>query len=370
MNILCEKNVLAAALSLTQRAVALRSPLPNLKGILFETGEEGLVLSATDLEFGITCQVETKVLEHGSVVLPAKLLTEFVRKLPEDIVEIKTNPDNPLQVHIVCGQIKFDLSGFAPDEFPNLPGVQEDSISITVNEGLLREMLTQTEVAVAREDTRPVLTGILMEVENGKLRFIATDGHRLAFRQAAIPETQDLKAIIPGRAVQELIKVLDSDISEDVTIKVDNTNIAFAINGVVLSSRLVEGKYPPYQQIIPANYKTAAVVDAAVLTAALERAEILVRDGGNYLVKFDVGDNGIRLSAYSQDIGSIEDFIPGGVEGDPVEIRFNVRLLLDCFRNIRDGEVNIDLTGEFSPCMIRPVGDHNYLHLVLPVRVS
>ena len=369
MNILCEKNVLAAALSLAQRAVALRSPLPNLKGILFETGEQGLVLSATDLEFGITCRAETKVLEHGSVVLPAKLLTEFVRKLPEGMVEIKTDPENPLQVHIVCGRIKFDLSGFAADEFPNLPEVGGDATGITVNEGLLREMLVQTEVAVAREDTRPVLTGLLMEVENGKLKFIATDRHRLAFRQAAIPETKELKAIIPGRAVQELIKILDSDISEDVTIRVDESNIAFDMKGVVLSSRLVEGKYPPYQQIIPTNYKTAAVVDAADLTAALERAEVLVREGNN-LVKFDVGDNGIRLSAYSQDIGTIDDFIVGGVEGDPVEIRFNVRLLLDCFRNIKDGEVNIDLTGEFSPCMIRPVGEHNLLHLVLPVRVS
>lgn len=370
MNILCEKSVLAAALSLTQRAVALRSPLPNLKGILLETGEHGLILSATDLEFGITCQVETKVIEHGSVVLPAKVLTEFVRKLPEDLVEIKTNPDNALQVHITCGPIKFDLSGYSPDEFPNLPEVKEEAISITVNEGLLREMLTQTEVAMAREDTRTVLTGLLMEVDKTKLKFVSTDGHRLAFRQAVIPETQQLKAIIPGRAVQELIKILDPDMGEDVTVKVDNSNIAFDIKGVALSSRLVEGKYPPYQQIIPTNYKTAAVVDSAALTAALERAEILVRDGGNNLVKFDVGETGIRLSAYSQDIGSIDDFISGGVEGEPVEIRFNVRLLLDCFRNIKDSEVNIDLTGEFSPCMIRPVGEHNYLHLVLPVRVS
>lgn len=370
MNIVCEKSVLAAALGLAQRAVALKSPLPNLKGILFETGEHGLILSATDLEFGITCQVETKVVEHGAIVLPAKLLTEFVRKLPDGLIEITTDPENPLRIRINCNQIKFELSGFASEEFPNLPTVKEGAVNIAVKEGLLREMLTQTEVAMAREDTRPVLTGLLMEIEGGKLKFIATDGHRLAFRQAVTEETQELKAIIPGRAVQELIKILEPDLDREVAVYVDNSSIAFDMNGLVLSSRLVEGKYPPYQQIIPTNFKTAAVVNADAFTAALERAEILVRDGGNYLVKLDIRDNGIKLLAFSQDIGTIDDFVNAGVEGEAVEIRFNVRLLLDCFKNIKDKEVNIDLTGEFSPCMIRPVGEHNHLHLVLPVRVS
>ncbi len=370
MNIVCEKSVLSAALGLAQRAVAIKSPMPNLKGILLETGEQGLILSATDLEFGITCQVETKIVEHGSIVLPAKLLTEFVRKLPDGLIEIKSDSENPLKIHIICDPIKFELSGFSPEEFPNLPGVKEDAVRIEVKEGLLREMLTQTEVAVAREDTRPVLTGLLMEIEGGKLKFIATDGHRLAFRQAVTEEKQELKAIIPSRAVQELIKILEPDIDQKVTVYVDNSSIAFDMNGLVLSSRLVEGKYPPYQQIIPTNFKTAAVVDAGAFTAALERAEILVREGGNNLVRLSIQDDGIKLLAFSQDVGAIDDFVNAGVEGEAVEIKFNVRLLLDCFRNIKDKEVNIDLTGEFSPCMIRPVGDHNYLHLVLPVRLN
>lgn len=370
MNVVCDKNVLAAALSLAQRAVALKSPLPNLKGILLETYENGLILSGTDLEFGITCQVETKVIEHGSIVLPAKLLTEFVRKLPDGLIAIQSDSENPLKIHINCDPIKFEVSGYAAEEFPKLPGVKEDAEKIKIKEGLLREMLTQTEVAMAREDTRPVLTGLLLEIEEGKIKFISTDGHRLAFRQAATDQKQQVKAIIPGRAVQELIKILESDMEKEVTIHADNSNIIFDMDGLTLSSRLVEGKYPPYQQIIPTNFKTTAVVNTEAFASALERAEILVRDGGNNLVKLNFNEEGIKLLAFSQDIGTIEDFVSAGVEGEAVEIRFNVRLLLDCFRNILDKEVYIDLTGEFSPCMIRPVGEHNYLYLVLPIRLN
>lgn len=370
MNILCQKTVLAAALGLTQRAVALRSPLPNLKGILFKTDKTGIVLSATDLEFAITCQVETKVLEHGAIVLPAKLLTEFVRKLPDSLVELKTDPENPLKVIVKCDQIEFELSGFSPEEFPNLPQAKEEAIQFTIGEGLLREMLTQTEVAIAREDTRPVLTGLLMEVAGDKIKCISTDGHRLSYRQTTLAGAQDLKAIVPGRAVQELIKILEADAERQVKISIDDVNFVADLEGIVLSSRLVEGQYPPYQQIIPSNFKTAVVVNTGILSAALERAEILVRDGGNNLVKLGIKGKGIELQALSQDVGKINDFIGAGVEGEELEIRFNVRLLLDCLKNIKEPEVNLDLTGEFSPCLIRPVGDHDQLHLVLPVRVN
>lgn len=370
MNILCQKSVLAAALSLTQRAVALRSPLPNLKGILFQTEENHVILSATDLEFAITCKVETKILEHGAVVLPAKLLTEFVRKLPDSLIEIKSDKENPLKIIITCDQIKFELSGYAPEEFPSLPQVAEGAARFNLDEGLLREMLIQTEIAMAREDTRPVLTGLLMEIGGGKIRFVATDGHRLAYRQALLPGELDLKAIIPGRAVQELIKILENDAEQPVNISLDEANLVVELNGLTLSSRLVEGKYPPYQQIIPTNFKTAVVVNCGILTTALERAEILVRDGGNNLVRLGIKETGVELQAFSQDIGVIDDFVGAGIEGEEMEIRFNVRLLLDCLKNVKEAEVNLDLTGEFSPCLVRPVGDHDHLHLVLPVRVN
>lgn len=370
MHIVCEKSVLAAALSIVQRAVAVKSPLPTLKGILLETGDEGLILSATDLDFGIRCHVENEVVEHGSIVLPAKLLTEFIRKLPEGMVSIKSDPNNSLKATIFCGKIKFDLSGFSAEEFPRLPGVKKDALTMHLKEGLLKEMFSQTEVAVARDETRPVLTGLLMEAEAGKIKFVATDGHRLAFRQAVSEENNQVKAIIPGKTVQEMIKLLEGNMEKDVTIQIDKNDIIFAMEGIVLSSRLVEGKYPPYQQIIPSDFKTSLVVETREMMNAMERAEILVRDGGNNLVKLEVGSTGINILAVNQDVGSVEDFVDASVDGETLEIRFNVRLLLDCFRNIKDQQINMDFTGSYSPCMIRPVQDHNYLHLVLPVRIS
>ena len=207
MHVVCEKNTLAAALSLVQRAVAVKSPLPTLKGILLETEEDGLIFSATDLDFGIRCRIKNQVLEHGAIVLPAKILTEFVRRLPEGLVTIQTDPENALKATVSCAGIKFELSGFSAAEFPSLAEVSASASKIEIEEGLLKEMLTQTEVAVARDETRPVLTGLLLEAEADKLKFVATDGHRLAFRQAQANQGLQLKAIIPGKAVQEVIKI-------------------------------------------------------------------------------------------------------------------------------------------------------------------
>jgi DNA polymerase-3 subunit beta len=370
VHVVCEKNTLAAALSLVQRAVATKSPLPTLKGILLESEGEGLVFSATDLELGIRCQTTTQVMEHGAIVLPAKILTEFVRKLPEGLVTIKTDPENPLKVTVSCEEIKFELSGFSATEFPSLAEVSSTATKIEIEEGLLKEMLIQTEVAVARDETRPVLTGLLLEAEANKLKFIATDGHRLAFRQAKANEDHQLKAIIPGKAVQEVIKILDDSSETNAIIYLDSSNILFDMNGISLSSRLVKGKYPPYQQIIPSDFKTSLMVETNNIRAALERAEIIVKEGGNNLVKLEIDRGGIKILAVNQDVGSAQDFIQASVQGEPLEIRFNVRLLLDCLRNIKDQQVNLDFTGPFSPCTIRPVQNHNYLHLVLPVRIS
>jgi len=370
MHISCERNTLGAALGLVQRAIATKSPLPTLKGVLLETGENGLILSATDLEFGIKCYIENRIIEHGSIVLPAKLLTEFVRKLPDGLVEIKTDTSNPLKVKISCDNIIFELAGFSAEEFPHLPGVKEDVSKMTVSEGLLKEMFSQTEIAVARDETRPILTGLLLETDSGKMKLVATDGHRLAFRQAPTDENNIFKAVIPGKAVAEMIKILTDDMEKSVSIFIDKSDIVFDMDGIVLSSRLVEGKYPPYQQIIPSDFKTSLIFETRKLHAALERAEIIAREGGNNLVKLEITDKGIKILVVNQDIGSFEDYVDASVEGESLEIRFNVRLLLDCLRNIKDQQVNMDLTGPFSPCLIRPIQDHNYLHLVLPVRIS
>lgn len=369
MHIICEKNTLAAALSLVQRAVANKSPLPTLKGVLMETKEQTLLLSATDLEFGIKCHIENQVVEQGAIVLPAKILTEFVRRLPDGMVIIKKDQDNPLKVIISSGKTKFDLSGFSPEEFPTLPTVKSETATIEIKEALLKEMFAQTEVAVARDDTRPILTGLLLTAEEKKLKLVATDGHRLAYRKISIEEVHQAKAVIPCKAILEMIKILEDSMDKPVSISIDDSNIVFTVDGITLSSRLVEGKYPPYQQIIPTEFKTTVVADTQELMAALERAEILVKDGGNNLVKLNI-NKGIQLSAVNQDIGSVEDFVDAAVEGEEIEILFNVRLLLDCLRNIKDKQVNLDLTGPYSPCMLRPVGDHNYLHLVLPVRIN
>ncbi|MTI93891.1 MAG: DNA polymerase III subunit beta [Firmicutes bacterium] len=368
MDIVCEKSVLSSALGIVQRAVAAKSPLPTLKGILFDCKDDQLYLSATDLELGLRCTVNIEVRSPGSVVLPAKLLTEFVRRLPEGNVRLFSDNENPMQVTIACGAVKFNITGFSAEEFPKLPETSDPNTEFAVNEGLFKEMLMQTEVAIAREETRPILTGILLEVDNDKIKLVATDGHRLAYRQAKVEISETTKAVIPGKVVQELIRILDDE-GNDLKIHIGNSDITFMVDSIVLSSRLLEGKYPPYQQIIPSDFKTTVVTEAKPLLAALERAEVVAREGANNLVKLSVGEE-LNISASSPDIGNLEDTVATEKTGEDLDIRFNVKLLLDSLKNIKSQQVSIDLTGEFSPCLIRPLHDHNYIHLVLPVRLS
>lgn len=370
MHFHCDKEVLATALSLVQRAVALKSPLPALKGVLLSAKQRQLELCATDLEFGIKCTIDAEVETTGAVVLPARLVAEFVRRLPSGDVKVQSNSDNNLKIHISSGHIRFDITGFDASEFPRLPQPGDAPVSFSVGEKLFREMLTQTEVAIARDETRRVLTGLLMESEGEKLKLVSTDGHRLAFRQAEAVINSSIKSVVPGRVVQELIKILSDKEQDSVQITVGKSDIVFEMGNIVISSRLVEGKYPPYQQIIPTEFKTSVVADAKLLTAALDRAEVIAREGANNLVKLSLQGNGLVINSDSPDVGALEDRVKASVSGENMEIRFNVRLLLDCLKNIGAEQVSMDFTGPFSPCLVRPLEDHNCLHLVLPVRLQ
>ncbi len=370
MNFSCDKEVFSAALSMVQRAVALKSPLPALKGILISAQQDKIELKATDLEFGIRCLVKANVVDPGEIVLPAKLLTEFVRRLPAGQVELKTDEQQGMKVHITSGKIKFDITGFAADEFPRLPETGEDAAEFSVSESLLREMLMQTEVAIARDETRRVLTGLLMENEDEKLKLVSTDGHRLAFRQANAGIKDDFKAIVPGKVVQELIKTLRDQKDEKVNVAVNKTDIVFEMGGLVISSRLVEGKYPPYQQIIPTEFKSTVTLETKELSSALDRAEVIAREGANNLVKLSLGQGEMAINSVSPDIGVLEDSVDAEISGEEMEIRFNVRLLLDCLKNMGAEHVKMDFTGPYSPCLVTPLNDHNCLHLVLPVRLQ
>lgn len=369
MHFNCNQEVLATALGLVQRAVAFKSPLPALKGVLLSAEQGHLVLSATDLEFGMTCSIEANVDSQGSIVLPAKLMTEFIRRLPPGQVEIQSDTDNKLKIVVSSRDTRFNLTGFDHSEFPHLPQPGEDPIEFTIEEKLFKTMLMQTEVAIARDETRRVLTGLLMETESNKLKLVSTDGHRLAFRQAEAEIASNIKSIVPGKVVQELIKCLSDSEKDHVQVSVGKADIAFRMGTIVISSRLIEGKYPPYQQIIPTEFKTSVIVDVNLLAASLDRAEVVAREGASNLVKLTLSAEGMVINSDSPDVGMLEDRVEASVSGGDLEIRFNVRLLLDCLKNIGAKQASMDFTGPFSPCLVRPLEDHNCLHLVLPVRL-
>jgi DNA polymerase-3 subunit beta len=373
MRIFCEKDVLAAGLTMVQRAVAAKSPLPSLKGILLTARDNQLTLSATDLEFGLSCTFTSQCEENGSIVLPARMLTDFVRRLPAGHVTLASDEGNPNLINVRSGSIKFDLTGFPAEEFPQLPGLKNiDQAKIfSISEGLLREMLVQTEVALAREETRPILTGMLMELDEQRIKLVATDGHRLAFRQT-VAELGEItrKAVIPGKVVSELVKILNQDFEKKIEVSLGESDVVFKTGILTLSSRLMDGKYPPYQQIIPSDFKTSVTADGKELVAALERAEVISREGGNNLVRLEMDEMGIRINASSPDVGSMDEHLPASVQGETLSITFNVRLLLDSLKNLGSEKVSLDFTGSFSPALFKPIHDHNCLHLVLPVRLN
>lgn len=362
---------LARGLSIASRAVSTRSTLPVLANVLLKTEDAGLKLTATNLEIGITYWVPGKIDTDGATTVPAKLLTDLVGSLPaSERVDLELQPGDTL--HIRAGRFETHVKGIDAEEFPAIPTAGERPTT-RIPQKVLRQALTEVAFAAASDEARPILTGVLARFEGDRLTLAAADNYRIAVKTIPILDAvEDTSLVIPARSLTELARVLaDTDDPVDLVIAQARNQVVFHLDGIDLVSRLIDGQFPNYQQVLPKSHTTRAIVDREELLKAVRVAALIASASAN-IVKLQVGndpDAGILVTA-NADVGDNEGRVEAAVEGDGTTIAFNARYLSEVLQNVGAEQFAIELNGPLSPGVFKPIGDDSYTHVVMPVRTT
>jgi len=367
---------LAHGLGLVSRAVSPRSTLPVLSNVLVATDEGRLRLSATNLELGITCWIGAKIEEDGSTTVPARTMADLVATLPPEQVSMSLNTTNQT-LNVRCGASNTDIKCIDAQEFPPMP-VPELEGAIQLNVADFKEMISQVVFAASVDEARPVLMGVLLNVDKDTITMAAADGFRLSVRKGTLSQAaaQPLTAIIPARALGELGRIA-SDGSEAVSMILPKGRgqVVFRMKDVEVVSQLIDGTFPDYQQIIPRSYKSRTILPTPALLKACKQAEIFAREGSN-VARLDIKSAGdlepgsVEISAQSEETGSNETVVAATIEGIGLLIAFNVKYLREVLEVIKTPNVALETAAPNAPGVIRPVGDDNFLHVIMPMHLG
>src|SRR5688572_6435625 len=368
---------LARGLSIVSRAVSPRSTLPVLSNILVATDEGRLRLSATNLELGITCWITARIDEEGSTTVPSRTLSDLVNTLPGDQVHL-TLDVKPQTLHVKGGTSNNDIKCIDAQEFPPLP-VPEMEGAVQLNVADFKEMIHQVAFSASTDEARPVLMGVLMNIDKDKVIMAAADGFRLSVRKAVLsnPAPNPINIIIPARALNELARVAtDSEEPIHMVVPKQRGQVLFRVKDVEVVSQLIDGTFPDYQQIIPRNYKSRTLVSTASLLKACKQAEIFAREGSNVArldIKQSKGEmqpSEVEISATSEETGKNETIVEATVDGGSVLIAFNVKFLREALEVIRTPNVALETSAANAPGVVKPVGDENFLHVIMPMHLG
>ncbi|MBN1667309.1 MAG: DNA polymerase III subunit beta [Anaerolineales bacterium] len=368
---------LAHGLSIVARAVSPRSTLPVLGNILVATDEGRLRLSATNLELGITCWIGAKIEEEGSTTVPARTFTDLVGTLPSDRVNMDLNVRTQ-SMNVRCGASNTDLKCIDSQEFPPMP-VPELEGGLQINVADLKEIIQQVAFAASTDEARPILTGVQIAIDGEQITLAAADGFRLSVRTAKLsaPSPQPIIAVIPARALSELARISgDGKEVVNMFIQPRNGRVIFRTKNVELVSQLIEGTFPDYQQIIPRRYDTRTVLSTTSFLKACKQAEIFAREGSLIArVSINPGEGEltpgtVEISGQSEETGHNETLVDATIEGKPLLIAFNVRFLREVLDVIKTPNVALETTADTSPGVIRPVGDSDFLHVIMPMHLG
>lgn len=367
MKFSCEKALLQAAISTTSRAVSPKSSIPALEGILLEAGSD-LRLTGYNLETGIRTIVPADIREEGTLVLGARLFGEIVRKLPDDIVTFQSEN---YMVNIKCGMSEFNILGTDPEEFPELPTVEYQN-SLILPQSKLKAMISQTLFAVSDNESRPIHTGSLFEVDSEGLTIVSVDGYRLALRHEAIDKKEGAETfsfVVPGAALSEVEKIC-SDVDEPASVTQGARHVMFKVGDTMLVSRRLEGEFLAYRQAIPRNNTIHVEGDTRALLSSIDRVSLIISDKLKSPLRCVFDSNLLKISTKTA-IGDAYDECPLSGDGGGLEIGFNNKYLMDALKAAPADKVRLELTTGVSPCVILPTeGEENFLYMVLPVRLK
>lgn len=365
MKLSCETNELQKAVQIVTRGVSARTTLPILTGIMIDAKKDEIELMSTDLEISLRMTIESKVGEEGKAVLPAKLFGDIVRSLDDESVQMTSEG---YDATIRSGSGNFKIRTFPSEDFPKPPDIGDGGLSI--NRDIINDMVIKVSKAASRDETRPVLTGVLVDVNENQIKMVATDSYRLAIREEKIvsPNKEKFSAIVPGRALLELSRILPMVEKEEVNIIPQENQVLFDLGNIALVSRLIEGQFPNYQQLLPERHEIEISLEREALNAIVKRVSILAQN--NLPIKMIFDKKSLVVSSDTQGVGQAEEKLTIEYEGEPLEVAFNPGYLLDGLNSLSDKAIKMNFISSVKPAVLTGEKAENFIYLLMPVRIG
>ncbi|HSE82769.1 MAG TPA: DNA polymerase III subunit beta [Gaiellaceae bacterium] len=367
MRVVCGKDELAETLQVVGRGVSTRTTVQILAGIMLRAASGRLHLSATDMEISIRNSLEAQVEEEGAVVVPGRLLVDIVRLLPAGEVTLEHRADEGM-VRLTCGSASYSLNTYGPEDFPRLPDVEPDNAFSVEREAFL-DTIGRVGRSASRDESRPVLTGILVRFEGDKLVMAATDSYRLSVKETSLTggPGRELEAIVPARALQELARIGQAAEAETIEVGVQENQVVFGVDGVWLTARRIDGQFPNYRQLLPEQFEAEVQLPREELLDVVRRTGLLAQRKSPLRLRFEEGE--LTVSAQTQDVGEARESLPVAYTGEVLEIGFNAEFLRDGLESVTDETARLKLISPLRPGLLHGESD-DFLYLIMPIRLA
>jgi len=368
MKLTAPRESFVTALGHAGRAVSSRSTLPSLGGVLFNASSDSLVLRATDMEMGVSLTLsDVSVEREGTVLLPGRLLADVARSLPAGDVSLEQRTEQR-DVELTAGDARFHFRTLPAEDFPRLPEVEGDAATLPA--GPLAETIDRVARAASRDEVRPILTGVLVQAEGDSLTMVATDSYRLAVKHTKLdtPLSAPLDANVPARALRELARLISTAGAETIDISLSRNQVVFTLSDVALSSRLIEGQFPSWRQLIPETFDHEVRLPREELLEVSRRVSQLAQR--NAPLRFAFAEGELTVAAETPDIGDATEGMPAPYSGEPLEIAFNPQFLIEGIETVEGDEIAVQISSPLRPGLLRPVGSEDFSYLVMPIRLN
>lgn len=364
MKFTCNKSEMNDAINIVLKAVPGKTTMPILECVVIEAQGDELKLTTNDMSLGIETRLPANIEDEGTILVNAKMISEIIRKLPDQ--EVYFESDDKENILLFCGKAKFNLSGKNHEEFPMLPQIEKEK-KIVVSQFTLKEMIRQTIFSISNNENNKILTGELFEINGDEFKIASLDLHRVSIRKIQLKESYEgLKAVIPGKTLNEVSKILTGGIEDEVEIYFTKNHVLFELGKTIIISRLIEGNFYNINQMLTNDYETKITVNKRELLDCIDRATLLLREAENKPVIMNVKNNEIKMEMNTK-IGSMDENINIEKEGKDLRIAFDPKFLIDVLRVIDEEEVNLYMFNAKAPCFIRD--EDSYIYLILPVNL-
>jgi len=367
MKVTCGKEELAGKLGIVGRGVSTRTSVHVLTGVKLEAAAGRLSLAATDMEISLRVEVDAEVEDEGTVVVPGRLLVDIVRLLPGSEVTIEHRPEEGV-AHVTAGASAYTLHTYSAEDFPRLPEIDETE-SFSVDRRAFLETISKVGRSASRDESRPVLTGILVRFDDSKVVMAATDSYRLSVKETPLPAGpgRELEAIVPARALAELARIAQATQVETLAIGIQENQILFSVDGTFLTARRIDGQFPNYRQLLPESFESVAEIDREEFLDVVRRTSLMAQRKSPLRLRFADGE--LTVSAQTPDVGEARESLPIRYDGDPLEIGFNAEFLRDGLESVTDERLKVKLISPLRPSIIQGEGE-DFLYLIMPIRLA